>query len=136
MSIVNTPKPPYYAVIFTSIHTNKEKEEYDTASVRMVELAQNMPGFLGVESLRDKSGFGITSVYWKDKESIKAWRYHEEHKIVKKRGRAIWYEKYIVRIDKVEKDYGKILYSYFGRWTWWLCGCNPGSPIGKEYSRH
>jgi len=27
MSIVNTPKPPYYAVIFTSIHTNKEKEE-------------------------------------------------------------------------------------------------------------
>ena len=28
MSIANTPKPPYYAVIFTSIHTNKEKEEY------------------------------------------------------------------------------------------------------------
>ena len=53
-------------------------------------------------------GVGITSVYWKDKESIKAWRYHEEHKIVKKRGRAIWYEKYIVRIAKVEKDYGKI----------------------------
>lgn len=108
MSIVNTPKPPYYAVIFTSIHTNKEKEEYDIASARMVELAQNMPGFLGVESLRDKSGFGKTSVYWKDKESIKAWRNHEEHKVVKKRGRAIWYEKYIVRIAKVEKDYGKI----------------------------
>jgi heme-degrading monooxygenase HmoA len=96
MSIANTPKPPYYAVIFTSIHTNREKEEYDTASARMVELAQSMPGF------------GITSVYWKDKESIKAWRNHEEHKVVKKRGRAIWYEKYIVRIAKVEKDYGKI----------------------------
>jgi len=96
MSIANTPKPPYYAVIFTPIHTNREKEEYDTASARMVELAQNMPGF------------GITSVYWKDKESIKAWRNHEEHKVVKKRGRAIWYEKYIVRIAKVEKDYGKI----------------------------
>ena len=71
MSIANTPKPPYYAVIFTSIHTNKEKEEYDTASARMVELAQNMPGFLGVESLRDKSGFGITSVFWKDKELVR-----------------------------------------------------------------
>lgn len=32
MSIANTPKPPYYAVIFTSIHTNKEKEEYDSVS--------------------------------------------------------------------------------------------------------
>ncbi|MBC8346359.1 MAG: antibiotic biosynthesis monooxygenase [Candidatus Marinimicrobia bacterium] len=108
MSIANTPKPPYYAVIFTSLHTHKEKEEYDKASARMVELAQNMPGYLGVESVRDPNGFGITSVYWKDKESIKAWRNHTEHKKVKKRGRVIWYEKYIVRIAKVEKDYGKI----------------------------
>ncbi|MEA1882103.1 MAG: antibiotic biosynthesis monooxygenase [Candidatus Marinimicrobia bacterium] len=108
MSLAQTPKPPYYAVIFTSIHTLKEKEEYDAASARMVELAQNMPGFLGVESARDLSGFGITSVYWKDKESINTWRHHPEHKKVKKRGRAIWYEKYILRIAKVEKDYGKI----------------------------
>ena len=108
MSLANTPKPPYYAVIFTSIHTLEEKEEYDTASTRMSELAQNMPGFLGVESVRESNGFGITSVYWKDKESIKAWRNHSEHQIVKKRGKAIWYEKYIVRIAKVEKDYGKI----------------------------
>lgn len=108
MSLAKTPKPPYYAVIFTSIHTLEEKEEYDTASARMFELVQNMPGFLGVESVRDEDGFGITSVYWKDKESIDAWRHHSEHKQVKKRGRAIWYEKYIVRIAKVEKDYGKI----------------------------
>ncbi len=32
----------------------------------------------------------------------------EEHKKVKKRGRSIWYEKYFLRIAKVEKDYGKI----------------------------
>ena len=28
MNILKTPEPPYYAVIFTSQHTNKEKEEY------------------------------------------------------------------------------------------------------------
>ena len=38
----------------------------------MVALAQEMPGFLGVESVRDETGLGITSVYWKDKESIEA----------------------------------------------------------------
>ena len=46
----------------------------------MVALAQEMPGFLGVESVRDETGLGITSVYWKDKESINAWRDHTEHK--------------------------------------------------------
>lgn len=108
MSIVKTPKPPYYAVIFTSQHTQKEWVEYEKTSAKMAELAQGMPGFLGVESVRDDLGFGITSVYWKDLESINAWRDHPEHKKVKKRGRAIWYEKYFLRIAKVEKDYGKI----------------------------
>ena len=74
----------------------------------MVALAQEMPGFLGVESVRDETGLGITSVYWKDKESIEAWRDHAEHKKGKKRGRGIWYENYFLRIAKVEKNYGKI----------------------------
>jgi heme-degrading monooxygenase HmoA len=108
MALANTPKPPYYAVIFTSQQTGKEKEEYDKASVKMVELAQTQPGYLGVESVRNESGLGITSVYWKDNDSIKAWRNHPEHKKVKKRGKAIWYDYYKVRIAKVEKDYGKI----------------------------
>ena len=74
----------------------------------MVELAQNIPGYLDVESIRDASGFGITSVYWNDKESIDTWRNHAEHKNAKKRERTIWYEKYMVQIAKVGKDYGKI----------------------------
>ncbi|MDP6338803.1 MAG: hypothetical protein QF842_00555 [Candidatus Marinimicrobia bacterium] len=32
MAIPTTSKPPYYAVIFTSQHTGKEKEEYDKSS--------------------------------------------------------------------------------------------------------
>ncbi|MDP6684675.1 MAG: antibiotic biosynthesis monooxygenase [Candidatus Marinimicrobia bacterium] len=108
MAISKTPKPPYYAVIFTSQHTGKEQEEYKTRSAEMVALANKQPGFLGVESVRDESGLGITCVYWKDKESITAWRNHPEHKKVKKRGRTIWYENYFLRIAKVERDYGKI----------------------------
>ena len=108
MALANTPKPPYYAVIFTSQHTGKKKEEYGRTSAKMVALANKQPGFLGVDSVRDESGKGITSVYWKDKESIDAWRNHPKHKKVKKRGRAIWYENYFLRIAKVEKDYGKI----------------------------
>ena len=74
----------------------------------MVNLAQKQPGYLGVESVREESGMGITSVYWKDKESIRAWRNHPDHMNVKKRAQEIWYEHYKVRIAKVEKDYDKI----------------------------
>ncbi len=98
-------------------------------------LAQEMPGFLGVESVRDETGLGITSVYWKDKESIEAWRDHAEHKKVKKRGRAIWYENYFLRIAKVEKNYGKIYYCSCRQWTRWLCGCDSSRTI-REKSRN
>ena len=103
MSIAQTPEPPYYAVLFTSQHTTVNWEEYEATSARIVGLAQEMPGFLGVESVRNEDGFGITSVYWEDLNSIDAWRNHEEHKKAKSRGMAIWYEKYFLRIAKVEK---------------------------------
>lgn len=74
--------------------TNGKK--YEETSAKMVELAQKIPGFLGVESVRNENGFGNTTVYWKDKESIKAWRNHKKHKKAKKRARAIWYEKYFL----------------------------------------
>ena len=86
--------------------TNGKK--YEETSTKMVELAQKIPGFLGVESVRNENGFGNTTVYWKDKESIKAWRNHKKHKKAKKHTRAIWYEKYFLRIAKVENNYGKI----------------------------
>ena len=47
MALANTPNPPYYAVIFTSQHTGKEKEEYERTSAKMVDLANKQPGFLG-----------------------------------------------------------------------------------------
>jgi heme-degrading monooxygenase HmoA len=50
--IAPTPKPPYYAVIFTSERTGVA-DGYAEMSLRMVELAQQQPGYLGHESARD-----------------------------------------------------------------------------------
>lgn len=63
-----TPEPPYYAVIFTS-HRTEGDNGYAEMADRMVELASQQPGFLGVESARE--GVGITVSYWSDLESIK-----------------------------------------------------------------
>lgn len=67
--IAQTPKPPYYAVIFTSRRTDGDNG-YGTMAARMVELASAQPGFLGIESAREQ--IGITVSYWADLESIKA----------------------------------------------------------------
>lgn len=101
--LAQTPTPPYYAVIFTSVKM-ENNEGYDEMAERMVELAQQQPGFLGVESARNE--IGITVSYWKDLVSIKNWKEHAEHTIAREKGRADWYKAFKTRIAKVERDYG------------------------------
>ena len=100
----NTPKPPYYAVIFSSL---KELDNlgYEDMAKKMVELVNNQEGFLGAESLRDSSGFGITVSYWRDLESINKWKSNLEHLKAQQKGKELWYKKYKIRIAKVEKEY-------------------------------
>lgn len=101
--IANTPKPPYYAVIFTSVRTEGDND-YSAMAKRMVELASEQDGFLGVESARED--IGITVSYWQDLDSIKNWRVNAEHTIARETGRAIWYKAFKTRIALVKRDYG------------------------------
>lgn len=100
--IAKTPKPPYYAVIFSSIHT-KVEEGYAEMAERMHELAQQQEGFLGMETAREK--VGITVSYWRDLDSIKKWKMHADHQVAQENGRAKWYKAYKTRIALVERDY-------------------------------
>ncbi len=106
MSLISrTPEPPYYAVIFTSIRTNVDDSYLETAE-RMMELASQQPGFLGVESAREI--VGITVSYWSDLESIRQWKSNVEHQEAQSLGRKKWYSSYKTRIAKVVRDYGGI----------------------------
>lgn len=98
----NTPKPPYYAVIFTSVRIG-EDQGYCKMSEKIEALVKEQPGFLGMESVRND--VGITVCYWKDMDSIKKWARDTDHKEAKRRGMATWYESYKVRISKVEIEY-------------------------------
>jgi heme-degrading monooxygenase HmoA len=101
--IAETPKPPYYAVIFTSIKSEQTDGYTETAN-RMVELASKQKGFLGYESARED--IGITVSYWADLPSIKAWKTNSEHLVAQKQGRLSWYDCFKVGISKVEREYG------------------------------
>jgi heme-degrading monooxygenase HmoA len=74
---------------------------------RMVELAGDQAGFLGMESVRGGDGFGITVSYWSSLEAIAAWRAQAEHRVAQETGQAIWYCAYEIRIARVERAYGR-----------------------------
>ena len=98
----NTPKPPYYAVIFTSLRTD-EDEGYADMAERLMAAARNAPGFLGAESARD--GLGITVSYWTDLESIARWKADAVHAEAQRLGRERWYASFMTRVARVERDH-------------------------------
>ena len=100
------PKPPYYAVIFSNQRTTQGEADYGATADRMVELAAQQPGYLGIESTRDEAGFGITVSYWRDEAAILGWRRHAEHTLARERGRNEWYRHFELRVAKVERAYG------------------------------
>lgn len=101
--IAPTPAPPYYAVIFTSTRTDGD-DGYGAMAARMMKLAAEQPGYLGVESARD--GIGITVSYWRSLDDIANWKRVAEHREAQRNGREKWYAAFKTRIAKVERDYG------------------------------
>lgn len=104
-TLARTPEPPYYAVIFTSRRTEGDRG-YAAMADRMVELGSKQDGFLGIETARGTDGVGITVSYWRDEQSIRAWKQQTDHQGAQRAGQAAWYAEYQVRIAKVERAYG------------------------------
>ena len=104
----DTPEPPYYAVIFTSLRTEGD-HGYGAMTESMDALARAQPGYLGHESARDgprDGGLGITVSYWRDLDAIAAWKRQLDHIAGQRLGRERWYSAYRVRIARVERAYG------------------------------
>ncbi len=97
-----TPKPPYFAVIFTSIRTD-EDEGYPDLAKKTMELAAKQAGFLGAESARQE--LGITISYWQSLEAIRAWKENARHKEAQSKAKK-WYKSFRIRICRVEREYG------------------------------
>lgn len=103
--LAQTPKPPYYAVVFSSQRTENDADGDAEMSDRMFALAAQQPGYLGVETAHREDGFGMTVSYWESLDSIRKWRAQAEHKIAQQQGRTTWYEQYKLRICLVETEY-------------------------------
>lgn len=93
------------AVVFTSQESGEDLEGYATAAAEMVALAEQQPGYRGIDSTRDSNGFGITVSYWADEASAVAWRENAEHAAIRDRGRERWYARYELFVTEVRRGY-------------------------------
>jgi len=93
---------PYYAVIFTSSRAEGD-HGYAEMARHMETLAQQQPGYLGIESARED--IGITVSYWKSLEAIAHWKANTDHLFAQSKGKTDWYKWYKVRICLVEREY-------------------------------
>jgi heme-degrading monooxygenase HmoA len=97
-----TPKPPYYAVIFTSVRTDKDGG-YTEMAQQILALASTQAGFLGFESARENLGISIS--YWKSRDAIADWKENVLHHQAQRHAKD-WYTQFRVRICYVEREYG------------------------------
>ncbi|MGE4292939.1 MAG: rhodanese-like domain-containing protein [Desulfovibrio sp.] len=100
-----SPSQPCYAVIFSSVRSDADND-YAEAAADLATRAALQPGFLGMESAREQSGFGITISYWTDLEAIRAWKADAGHALAQHRGRSDWYEHFQLRVCRVERGHG------------------------------
>jgi heme-degrading monooxygenase HmoA len=108
MSIAATPKPPYYAAIFSSVRNEGDDDAYNAMGEVMARLAMQQPGFIGFEFGADTpERFSLFVSYWKNDSDIKRWKQLGEHLDAQRAGKERWYGAYKIRIAKVERDYGR-----------------------------
>ncbi len=100
-----TPEPPYYAVIFTTCRSAEPGDGYDETAAQMESLARQQPGFLGFETACERA-WGSPFPTGATRQSIAAWKRNSDHAFAQWEGRTRWYDRYELRVARVERAYG------------------------------
>lgn len=96
-------------VAFTSVRPppGDVDDGYGAAAERMVSLAREQPGFLGITSARDPTTrLGITLSYWRSDQAARNWKREAAHVEVQREGRRRWYASYRLVVGRILRDYG------------------------------
>ena len=82
--------------------------DYFALSEELRPLLQQIDGFLSVErfeSAADPDKF-VSLSFWRDEQSLKAWRDLEQHRLIMAKGRSGILRDYRIRVTKVAFEYG------------------------------
>ena len=90
-------------ILFRSRLTNQAGDDYVAADAELMELARQNPGFVASKGFRAEDGERLTVVWWKDAETLRAWREHPRHVEIQRIAREKWYEYYRLEVAEVAR---------------------------------
>lgn len=91
-------------ILFRSKLTAAAGADYNQTSDRLEEYVKTLPGFHAVKSFTAEDGERLTVVWWKDKETLKAWRNDPTHREAQEMGRERWYEYYKMDVAEIYRE--------------------------------
>lgn len=91
-------------VLFRSRLAPEAGEDYSEMAADMYATAREMPGFVDFKSFKAEDGERISVVWWRDHETLAAWRNHPRHRVAQQQGRAKWYQCYKIEVAEVIRE--------------------------------
>lgn len=95
------------AVIFeANLHLDKQARYLDIAS-ELKPLLEQIDGFIAIERFQSLSESGkiLSLSWWRDEESVLAWKKNVFHQQAQAEGRASIFSYYRIRVARVLRDY-------------------------------
>jgi heme-degrading monooxygenase HmoA len=93
-------------IAFRSKLTPQAGEDYAQMDAALEKRVKDNPGFIDVKSYVAEDGERLTLVWWRDEESLKAWRELPAHRAAQETGRDKWYEFYKIDVANVIRSSG------------------------------
>ncbi len=94
-------------VIFEVIPKEEGKNEYFDIAGELKETLTQMSGFISIERFQSLTNLDkfLSLSFWKDEESVKAWREQTFHRQAQVKGRNLLFDNYRLRVANVLRDY-------------------------------
>jgi heme-degrading monooxygenase HmoA len=96
------------AVIFEVKPAQGSRDAYLQIAAALRQELETMDGFLSIERFESLTEPGklLSLSFWRDEESVQAWRRLESHRAAQARGRNGLFADYRLRVAAVLRDYG------------------------------
>jgi heme-degrading monooxygenase HmoA len=97
------------AIIFEVWPSEGRTTEYFDIAAALKPDLEKVDGFISVERFQSVTTPGkyLSISFWRDEQSVQAWRNMEGHRAAQARGRGSVFADYRLRVASVIRDYGK-----------------------------
>jgi len=91
-------------ILFRSRLTPQAGEDYLALDAELEHLVKENPGYLSHKGYQAPDGERLTLVWFRDAESLRAWKTHPRHAEAQRRGRERWYQHYQLDVAEVTRS--------------------------------